>query len=78
MEPAITRIQPPELESAATHSHPQDGISLKSYLAAKTRVSGRMESAVTRIQPPELQSAGTRVSCRIESAATRIQLRFRN
>ena len=34
-----------------------DGIILKSYPAARTRVSGSMESAATRIQPPELESA---------------------
>ena len=34
-----------------------DRITLKSYPAARTRVSGSMESAVTRIQRPELKSA---------------------
>ena len=57
MESAATRIEPLELESAATHSQPQDGISLKLYPAAGTRVSRRMEPAVTRIQPLELESA---------------------
>ena len=67
MESAVTRIQPPELESAMgpsqlqlvssrrNSSHPQDRISRNSYPAARTRVSWRMESAATRIQPPELE-----------------------
>ena len=57
---AVTCKQPPELESATTHSQPQDGISLKSDPGAGARVIRRMESAATRIQPPELESA---VSC---------------
>ena len=39
------------------HSQPQNKISLKSYPAARTRVSCRIESAATCIQPPELESA---------------------
>ena len=53
MESAV--IEPPELKSAATYSQLQDGISLKWYPAAGTRVT--RQSAVTRIQPPELELA---------------------
>ena len=54
MESAVTRIE--ELESAATHSQPHDGINLKLHPAAGTRVSRRIESAVTRIKQPKLKS----------------------
>ena len=57
MESALTRFQQSELESAATHSQLQDGISLKSYPSAETWVSRRMESAVTGIKSPELGPA---------------------
>ena len=82
---AASRVQPPQLESAASHSQLQDGISLKLYPAARSRVSRRLKSAVTRIQPSELKSAwdkvsrnsypdsGTRVNRRMESAVTRVQ-----
>ena len=87
MESGVTRIEPPELESAATYSQSQDKTSLKSYPVAETQVTRRMEPAVTRIHPPELESAigrtrvsrnsypaaGFRVNRRMESAVTRIQ-----
>ena len=71
MEPAVTRIQPPELESVATHSQPQNGVSFKSYPIVGIRVNRRMKSSVTLIQPPEIRSAigRIRVSRRIEVAA---------
>ena len=65
---AASRVQPAELELAAGQnqlqlvsscqnlSQPQDGISLKSYQGAGTRVRRRIVSAVTPIQPRELQS----------------------
>ena len=59
MESGVTRIEPPELESAATYSQSQDKTSLKSYPVAETQVTRRMEPAVTRIHPPELESAAT-------------------
>ena len=52
-----SRFQPAELESAATRSQLQDGISCNSHRAARTRVSCRMESALSRIQPSELEPA---------------------
>ena len=62
MESAVTRIEPPELESAATHSQSQGGISLNLYpaVSAATRIQPpELESAVTCIQPPELETAAT-------------------
>ena len=43
--------------SRQNSSQSQNGIKLKSYPAAGTRVKCRMESDVTCIQPPELQAA---------------------
>ena len=89
MQSAVTRTQLPKLESAATHSQPQDGISLKSYPAAGTRVSSRKESVTgiqlvsnqqdlsqlqDRISYNSYPAAGTQVSHGIESAVTCIQL----
>ena len=80
MESTVTCIEPPEFKSPATHSQPQDGISLKLYPATGTQVSRGTESATNRIQPPELESAAGQnqpqlVSSRrrMESATTRIQ-----
>ena len=57
MESAVTRIELPEPKSAATHSQPQEGISLKLCSGARIRVMRRMESVVARIQLLELKSA---------------------
>ena len=57
METALNHIHLLELESAAVHSQPQDGISLKSDPGAGARVSRRIVSAVTRIQSPKLDLA---------------------
>ena len=56
--------------SCRNSSQPQDGISLNSYPAARTRFSHRMESAVTC---KSYLAARTQVSRGTESAATRIQ-----
>ena len=55
MKSVVTRIKLPKLESATTHSQPQDEISLMLYPASRALVRRRMECAVTRIQLPELE-----------------------
>ena len=71
MESAVIRIQPPELESRAIHSHLQERISLKLNPANETRVCVSLYPAArTKLLNPTVR---TKVSWRMESAAARIQ-----
>ena len=71
MESAVTRIQPPELESRAIHSQLQDRTILKPNPADETRVCVSLYPAArTKSLNPTVR---TKVSWRMESAAARIQ-----